>query len=71
MPRGNIQSCVGYRVCFGARGVVLCKSHDVERVEDGGGVFNTGGKENRGVGVKKGYIYSSCCELIHILHFVG
>jgi len=26
----NVQSCVGYRVCFGMRGVVLCKSRDVE-----------------------------------------
>jgi hypothetical protein len=29
-PRVNLQSCVGYRVCFETRGVVLCKSHDVE-----------------------------------------
>jgi len=36
-----------------------------------GGVFNTGGKENRGVGGKKGYIYSSSCDLVHILRFVG
>jgi len=36
-----------------------------------GGVFNTGGKENRGVGGKKGYIYSSSCYLVHILRFVG
>jgi len=28
-PRVNIQSCVGYRVCFGTRGFVLCKSCDV------------------------------------------
>jgi hypothetical protein len=26
----NVQSCVGYVVCFGMRGVVLCKSRDVE-----------------------------------------
>jgi hypothetical protein len=29
-PRVNVQSCVGYQVCFGMRGVVLCKSRDVE-----------------------------------------
>jgi len=42
-PRGNVPSRVGYRVCFGMRGVVLCKLHDVEIVQDAGGVFNTGG----------------------------
>jgi len=26
----NVQSCVGYRVYVGIRGIVLCKSHDVE-----------------------------------------
>jgi len=36
-----------------------------------GGVFNTGGKENGGVGGKKGYIYSTSCHLVHILLFVG
>ena len=35
-----------------------------------GGVFNTGGTENRGVGGKKGYIYSSPCDLVHMLRFV-
>ena len=29
-PRGKVQSCVGYWVCFGTRGVVLCKSREVE-----------------------------------------
>jgi hypothetical protein len=53
------------------KGVVLCKSRDVERVEDAGSVLNRGGKENGGEGGKKGYIYSSSCELIHILRFVG
>jgi hypothetical protein len=43
-------------VCFGTRGVVLCKSCDVERVQDAGGVFHTEGKENGGEGWKKGYI---------------
>jgi hypothetical protein len=38
--RVNIQSCVGYRVCFGTRGVVLCKSHDIEIVQDAGVVNN-------------------------------
>jgi len=49
----------------------MCKSRDVESVENAGGVFNTGGKENNGVGGKKGYIYSSSCNLIHVLCCVG
>jgi hypothetical protein len=53
------------------KGIVLCKSRDVERVEDAGSVLNRGGKENGGEGGKKGYIYLSSCELIHILRFVG
>jgi len=40
LPRVNVQSCIGYRVCFETRGIVLWKSHDVEIVHDGGGVFN-------------------------------
>jgi len=36
----NIQSCVGYLVCFGTRGVVLCKSGDVEIVQDAGAVID-------------------------------
>jgi len=43
-------------VCFETRGVVLCKSCDVKRVEDAGGVLYMGGKVNGGVGGKKGYI---------------
>ena len=43
----------------------------VQRVEDAGGVLHTGGKENGGEGVRKGYIYVSSCDLIHILRFVG
>jgi hypothetical protein len=39
----------------------------VARFENAGGVINTGGKENGGERGKKGYIYSSCCDLIHIL----
>ena len=46
----NVQSCVGYRVCFGTRGIVLCKSCDIEIVQDAAGVFTTGRKENGGVG---------------------
>ena len=67
----NVQSCVGYQVCFGTRGVVLCKSHDVKIGQDAAGVFYMGGKDNGGVGGKKGYIYSGSCDLIHILRFVG
>jgi hypothetical protein len=52
------------------RAVVLCKSHDVEIVQNATGVFNMGGNDTGGVGGKKGYIYSSFCNLIHILHFV-
>jgi hypothetical protein len=36
----NVQSCVGYRVCFGTRGVAVSKSLDGEIVQDAGGVFN-------------------------------
>ena len=36
-----------------------------------GGVYNTGGKENRGAGGKKGYIYWSSCDLVHFLHCVA
>jgi hypothetical protein len=43
----------------------------VERVEDAGSLLNTGGKENGGEGGKKGYIYLSFDDLIHILRFVG
>jgi len=35
------------------------------------GVFNTGGIENQVVDGKKGSIYSSSCDLVHILRFVG
>jgi hypothetical protein len=34
------------------------------------GGFNTGGTDNGGVGGKKGYIYSSSRDLIHILRFL-
>ena len=36
----NVNSCVSYQVCFGARGVVLCKPSDNEIVQDAAGVFN-------------------------------
>jgi len=51
-------------VCFGTRGVVLCKSRVVQRVQDPGGVFDTGGKQNGGEGGKMGYIYSSSCDFL-------
>ena len=51
-------------MCFGTRGVVICQSRDVRIVWDACGVFNTGGKENEGVGGKKGYIYSRACEFL-------
>jgi len=34
-------------------------------------VFNAGGKDNGSVDGKKGYIYSSSCDLVHMLRFVG
>jgi hypothetical protein len=51
------------------RGVVLCKSHVVERVQDQGDVCNTGGKQDAGEGGKLGYLIleflqvlvSTCC----------
>jgi len=69
-PRVHVQSWVGYRMCFERRGVVLCKSRDVEIVQDASRVFNMGGKDHGGVSGKKGYIYSSSCDFIHILRFV-
>jgi len=69
-PRVNVQIFVGYQLCFGMRDVVLCKSGNVEIVQDAGGVLNTGGKENGGVGGKKGYLYCSSWDLIHIVRFV-
>jgi len=52
------------RCCFVQ---VMC----VERVQDAGVVLNMGGNESGGEGGKKGYIYSSSCDLIHNLRFVG
>ena len=51
-------------MCFGMRGVVLCKYRDVEIVQDAGSVINMGGTENGGVGEKKSYIYSSSCDFL-------
>jgi hypothetical protein len=46
------------------RVIVMCKSHDVERVQDAGDVCNTSGNENGSEGGKKGYIYSSSCDFL-------
>ena len=72
----NVQCCVGYRVCFGTRAFVLCKSRAVKIgmlvvCLIAGRVFNTGGKDNPSVGGKRGYLYSSSCDLVNILRFVG
>ena len=47
------------------------KSRDVKIVQDAGGMFNTGRKGNGGGGGEKGYMYSSSCNLLHILRCVG
>jgi hypothetical protein len=39
------------------RGGRLCMFHDVETVQDAGGVLNIGGKKNGGVGGRR-YIYT-------------
>jgi hypothetical protein len=46
------------------RGVVVCKSRDVVRVEHAGIVLNLKGKENEGVGRKKGYRYLISCDFL-------
>jgi hypothetical protein len=51
-------------VCFGTRGIVLCKSHVVDRVQNAGGMYNMGRKWNGGEGEKKGYIYPSSCDFL-------
>lgn len=53
-PRGYIHSCVGCQMSFGTRGIVLYKSCNVERLQDAGGVINTRGKQNGGVGGRRG-----------------
>ena len=60
----SVQSCVGYQVCFGTRGIVLRKSHDVEIAQDAGSVFHTRGKQKGGVGRKKGYMNSSSWKFL-------
>jgi hypothetical protein len=58
-------------VGFGITSVILRKSLDIEIVQDAATVFDTGENNNGGVGRKKGYRYSSYCDLIHIRRFVG
>ena len=53
------------------RGIVSCKTHDVKRVQDAGGVFSTEGKVNGGEGGKQGYIYSSSCDFLDQLVLLG
>jgi len=62
--RGNVQGCVCHWVCFGIRGGDLCKSHDVEIVQDSGGVCNMRGKKKGGVGRNMEYTYSSFCNAL-------
>jgi hypothetical protein len=50
-------------VRFGIRGVILCRSHVLERVPDAGGVLSTGGKQTGGEGGKIGYKYSRSCDV--------
>ena len=50
----------------------LCKLRDVEIVQDAGGVFNMGRKDNGCVGGKKGYIYSRSCDFfVKLVLFVN
>jgi hypothetical protein len=64
-------NCVGYVVCITARGVILCKTRDVDGIEDTRSEVNPGRRENGGVDGKKGYLYSSSRNLIHILCFIS
>jgi hypothetical protein len=64
MRRENIQCGGGYEVCFGMKGDVLCKSHDVEIVQNARSGFIIEGKVNAGSRVKDGYIYSSSCDFL-------
>jgi hypothetical protein len=63
-PLRNVQSCVGYGVCFGTRGIEFSNSRDVNIVQDTCCVFNTGGKEDGSAGVEKGYISASSCDIL-------
>ena len=56
---------------FGTICVVLCKSRNVDIVQNAAGFFNTGGIDNGGVCRNKGYLYSSSCDLIYIMCCVG
>jgi len=49
-------------VCSATRGIVSLKSRDVEIVQNAGGVFNMGGKENGGERGRKRSIYMSACD---------
>jgi len=51
-------------VCIRMGGFVLSKSRCVEISQDASSVYNTGVKENGGVGGKKGYIYSSAGDFL-------
>ena len=46
------------------RGVVLCKLHVLNIVQDAGSVICVGGTENEGVRANRGYIYSSSCNFL-------
>jgi hypothetical protein len=67
----NDSSFAGCQLYFEMRRIVVCKSCDVVIVEHAGGVLNTGRTASGGVGCKKGYIYSSSCDMIHILRYIG
>jgi len=65
-----IQSCEGYRVCFGTRRIVLCMSHDVEIVQDAGDGFNKERTENGSVGGQRREWRCRWEEGIYILEFL-
>jgi len=46
--------------------LAVCLIWEEKRIE-----VQAGRKKNGGVGGKKGYIYSSSCDLIHIMRCVG
>jgi len=52
------------------RGIVLCKSSDVEIVQDAGSVFNKDRKLNGGVGGKKSEWRCRREEVIYIVQFL-
>jgi len=63
-PHGNLQSGECYQVWFGTLGAAMYKSGNFQIVQDGGSVFRTEGRENGGVGRKKGYICLSFCDFL-------